>query len=319
MLNHCLADSKMEIMYFLIFYILLILGFVSVAHLTFGPFIKEYNTFGDALVECFSIILGDFNYLELENVNSFMAVMFFYPYNLMFVFILANMLLAIMNTAYIESNAKKKKSSNNKIRYWRAILYCFLKDDKSPEENDEDAASNKDGGDNNNPNQQEKAVKDIDTPEYLENLEKLGIYSRKEEDYKLWAINCAEEIRQENIDRAKLKKIFYDELNKSNAKNAEGYDVSKVIEARINFWNYLRKAIQTIDLQNGVIEHQNKKLIEKLNAKNKEYEIEKQKTDKMYKYISLLEEPVANNLQVLKLCISMRHKLDEYEKLRKDN
>jgi hypothetical protein len=108
MLNHCLADSKMEIIYFLIFYIILILGFVSVAHLTFGPFIKEYNTFGDAMVECFSIILGDFDYLALEEVNSFMAVIFFYPYNIMFIFILANMLLAIMNTAYIESNAKKK-------------------------------------------------------------------------------------------------------------------------------------------------------------------------------------------------------------------
>lgn len=51
MLNHCLADSKMEIIYFLLFYIILILGFVSVAHLTFGPYIKEYHTFGDAMVE----------------------------------------------------------------------------------------------------------------------------------------------------------------------------------------------------------------------------------------------------------------------------
>ena len=66
MLNHWLADSKLEIIYFLIFYILLILGFVSVAYLTFGPYLKEYKTFGDSLVECFSIILGDFNYLDLE-------------------------------------------------------------------------------------------------------------------------------------------------------------------------------------------------------------------------------------------------------------
>ena len=60
--------------------------------------------------------------------------------------------------------------------------------------------------------------KETDSPEYLENLKKLGIYSRKEDDYKLWAISWAEEIRQENIDRAKLKKTFYDELEKSMAK-----------------------------------------------------------------------------------------------------
>jgi len=28
----------------------------------------------------------------------------------------------------------------------------------------------------------------------LLNLEELGIYSKNEEDYKLWAINCAEEV-----------------------------------------------------------------------------------------------------------------------------
>ena len=136
MLNHCLADSKLEIIYFLIFYILLILGFVSVAYLTFGPYLKEYKTFGDSLVEWFSIILGDFNYLDLEKVNSAMAVLFFYPYNLIFVFILANMLLAIMNTAYIESNAKKK-STPNKVRWLRVIFYCFFKDVKTSEEDEE--------------------------------------------------------------------------------------------------------------------------------------------------------------------------------------
>ena len=136
MLNHWLADSKLEIIYFLIFYILLILGFVSVAYLTFGPYLKEYKTFGDSLVECFSIILGDFNYLDLEKVDSMMAVLFFYPYNLIFVFILANMLLAIMNTAYIESNAKKK-STPNKVRWWRVLLYFFYKNTKASEEDEE--------------------------------------------------------------------------------------------------------------------------------------------------------------------------------------
>ena len=147
MLDHCLADSKMEIIYFLIFYIILILGFVSMSHLTFGPYIEEYRTFGAAMVECFSIILGDFDYLALEEINSFMAVMFFYPYNLMFVFILANMLLAIMNTAYIESNAKKKKTKKNKVRWLRVIFYfAFRNEDKQGKD------MNKEGADDlNNP------------------------------------------------------------------------------------------------------------------------------------------------------------------------
>ena len=115
---------------------------------------------------------------------------------------------------------------------------------------------------------------DLDVPEYLANIEKLAISSRKEEDYKLWAINCAEEIRQENQDRNKLRKECENALK--NCKNQP----AKMITARIKYWNYLRIAIQKIDLQNGVIEYNNQKLIEKLEAKNREYQIEKENTGK---------------------------------------
>jgi len=39
------------------------------------------------------------------------------------------------------------------------------------------------------------------------------------------------------------------------------------VEKRINYWNYLRKAIQIVDLQNGIIENQNQKLTVKLEEK----------------------------------------------------
>ena len=56
---------------------------------------------------------------------------------------------------------------------------------------------------------------------------------------------------------------------------------SKIIEARVNYWNYLRKAIQIVDLQNGIIENQNKKLTQKLEAKNLEYNLHHEKTEQM--------------------------------------
>ena len=200
-----------------------------------------------------------------------MAVMFFYPYNLMFVFILANMLLAIMNTAYIESNAKKKKTEKNKVRWLRVVFYVFFKNENRLIKDIKKEGSsdpNNPNGDNNIFHQNQ----DIDVPEYLANIDKLAIYSRKEEDYKLWAINCAEEIRQENHDRNKLRKECENALE--NCKNQP----AKMITARIKYWNYLRRAIQKIDLQNGVIEYQNQKLVEKLESKNREYQIEKENT-----------------------------------------
>lgn len=220
------------------------------------------------------------------------------------------MLLAIMNTAYIKSNAKKKKTqTNNKVRWLRVIAFCLFREQKEIESKstkEGSAQANNQKGEDADLNQSQE----INAPEYLANLEKLGIYSRKEEDYKLWAINWAEEIRQENIDRVKLKNDCYKAL--ANADKNPG----EMIAARIKYWDYLRRAIQIIDLQNGVIEHQNQKLSEKLEAKNKEYEQEKENTDKMYMYISMLEEPVADNLQIVKHCHSLKKKLDKYEKLK---
>jgi len=50
-LNHYLADSKKDIIYFFVFYIILTLGFIAVAHIQFGPYLTEYHTFGNSTVE----------------------------------------------------------------------------------------------------------------------------------------------------------------------------------------------------------------------------------------------------------------------------
>lgn len=58
--------------------------------------------------------------------------------------------------------------------------------------------------------------------------------------------------------------------------------------------------------------------MKELEFRNKEYESEKGKTDKMYKYINMLEEPVAKNLEIVKCCINLENKIQEYENLKKD-
>jgi len=312
MIKHTLADSKLEILYFLLFYIILILGFVSMSHLTFGPYIKEYHTFGDAMVECFSIILGDFDYIALENVSATMAFLFFYSYNIIFIFILANMLLAIMNTAYIQSNAKRrrKKSTKGKLRMLlRAFFYCCRRNKQEIEDEAGDQNEDNDDGPEGAQKGRNKKLQNNYVLNELGqmNLQELGIYTKNEEDYRLWAINCAEEIIQENTERAKLREAWYQELEKGESNRI------KTIEARVNYWDYMRKAIQIYDLQNGVIEHQNQKLIEKLEAKNHHYHQEVEKTEQMYKYISLLEGPVSANLKIVEECKELKKDLEKYD------
>jgi Polycystin cation channel len=46
---------------------------------------------------CFQITIGEFNYEDLYRVNPTMAVIFFFPFNVLFIFILTNIFLAIIN------------------------------------------------------------------------------------------------------------------------------------------------------------------------------------------------------------------------------
>lgn len=70
------------------------------SYISFGSHLESYNSIGNAVRKCFEITIGDFDYESLEKTDAFMAVIFFFPFNILFVFILTNIFLAIINESY---------------------------------------------------------------------------------------------------------------------------------------------------------------------------------------------------------------------------
>jgi len=97
MLSNTLYKAKEDTFYFLIIFSIFLFGFVGMAFISFGAQLSDFNSVGNAVRKCFEITIGDFNYEAMEGANQPMAILFFFPFNILFVFILTNIFLAIIN------------------------------------------------------------------------------------------------------------------------------------------------------------------------------------------------------------------------------
>jgi hypothetical protein len=111
MLSNTLYRAREDTFFFIIIFVVLMLGFVGMAFVSFGTHLEGFDTVGGAIRMCFQITIGEFNYEDLSRVNPTMAVIYFFPFNVLFIFILSNIFLAIINQTYHEATIHARESS----------------------------------------------------------------------------------------------------------------------------------------------------------------------------------------------------------------
>jgi len=100
-LSSCAKDlAGFAVMFFIIF-----LAFAQLGYLIFGTQVKDFSSFQSAIFTLFRIILGDFNFHELEEANRILGPAYFLLYVFFVFFVLINMFLAIINDTYSEVKA----------------------------------------------------------------------------------------------------------------------------------------------------------------------------------------------------------------------
>lgn len=100
-LSSCAKDlAGFAVMFFIIF-----LAFAQLGYLIFGTQVKDFSSFQSAIFTLFRIILGDFNFHELEEANRVLGPAYFMLYVFFVFFVLLNMFLAIINDTYSEVKA----------------------------------------------------------------------------------------------------------------------------------------------------------------------------------------------------------------------
>ncbi len=94
---------------------------------------RDFRTFTDSVYTLFRMILGDFNFRDIEKANTFLGPVYFLSYIFFVFFVLLNMFLAIINDTYGEVKADLKnappdfqmgdffKTGANNVKGWMGI------------------------------------------------------------------------------------------------------------------------------------------------------------------------------------------------------
>ncbi|XP_041049746.1 polycystic kidney disease 2-like 2 protein [Carcharodon carcharias] len=85
------------IMFFIVFF-----GYAQLGYLIFGTRVEHYHTFGNCIFTQFRIILGDFDFHEIEEANQILGPIYFITFVFSLFFVLLNVFLAIINDTYSE-------------------------------------------------------------------------------------------------------------------------------------------------------------------------------------------------------------------------
>ncbi|XP_038627624.1 polycystic kidney disease 2-like 2 protein [Tachyglossus aculeatus] len=100
-LSRCAKDIiGFAIMFFIIFF-----AYAQFGYLVFGSQVEEFSTFPNCIFTQFRIVLGDFNFVSIEQANRVLGPIYFITFVFFVFFVLLNMFLAIINDTYSEVKA----------------------------------------------------------------------------------------------------------------------------------------------------------------------------------------------------------------------
>ena len=112
-----------DIFYFMGIYLITFIAFTHSMFILLGLDTEGYINIFDTMITLFNMSIGDFDYQIIKNSRYFLsATIIFIIYNIMTVFIILNILIAILADSYTIIN----NNSNNEFRYEKAQLTMYL-------------------------------------------------------------------------------------------------------------------------------------------------------------------------------------------------
>mmetsp|Transcript_18756 Transcript_18756/g.46699 ORF Transcript_18756/g.46699 Transcript_18756/m.46699 type:complete len:1062 (+) Transcript_18756:270-3455(+) len=107
------STCSFDLFLFFIMFGIIMFGFTAAFYMVFGPYLSDYRTLGTCFSTLFRVLLGDFDYGSLVEVNPTMAVLLFYSFILMGFMLLMNMLLAIVCDSFADVKGNQTEEDLN--------------------------------------------------------------------------------------------------------------------------------------------------------------------------------------------------------------
>uniref|UniRef100_A0A8C5ECA0 Polycystin-2 n=1 Tax=Gouania willdenowi TaxID=441366 RepID=A0A8C5ECA0_GOUWI len=133
-LSSTMSRCAKDLVGFAIMFFIIFLAYAQLAYLVFGTQVNDFSTFQASIFTQFRIILGDFNFSEIEEANPVLGPIYFTSFVFFIFFILMNMFLAIINDTYSEVKADMSQQRSEmemtdliKKGYNKALMKMRLK------------------------------------------------------------------------------------------------------------------------------------------------------------------------------------------------
>jgi hypothetical protein len=124
-LTNMMWRSISELFFFLLMFLVMVIGFAVAYHIIYGQHIIDFHTFFKSFISMFSIVIGNYDEsaifgAEASFTTSSKTFIFFWAYNIGMVWILLNVFITICMDAYegakdMMEDRKKKVSEHMRI------------------------------------------------------------------------------------------------------------------------------------------------------------------------------------------------------------
>ncbi|CAI5493071.1 unnamed protein product, partial [Closterium sp. Naga37s-1] len=102
------------LVHFFLLWAIMFIGFSLYAYVVFGRTLEQYNTVAMSMVSCFLILINDnstgYYFIQLDGWNLIAAIIFWVAYISVMVFVMLNVLIAIVVDAFLEVRKSTEES-----------------------------------------------------------------------------------------------------------------------------------------------------------------------------------------------------------------
>ncbi|XP_070614130.1 polycystin-2-like isoform X2 [Erythrolamprus reginae] len=133
-LSTTMSRCAKDVLGFAIMFFIIFLAYAQLAYLVFGTQVNDFSTFQDSVFTQFRILMGDFDFTEMEEANGILGSVYFTSFVFFMLFLLLNMFLAIINDTYsevktdmIQQKSEMELSDLIKKGYTKAMVKLKLK------------------------------------------------------------------------------------------------------------------------------------------------------------------------------------------------
>lgn len=277
-LQSTIGAALIDLYFFLIMLITFMLGFAFMAYLAFGSHAKSFSEITKSLVTCFEMLVGSFDYQEMSEANENLAPFFFVLYLMLFVFVLLNIFVAILERAYSIVKQEDEDERESPVKFLEVLVEICVKRLLVPKDR----------------RQYDHETQAQIMPEEV--FVKMDTGLDGEMDSDSWALRFSEHILFEKSKRSQIRSrlfILYKQ-RKRREMEGRGFMINQAARRaekknRLQYWEYLRIGYQSNRTQMKSIIREARSLVDQSTRSYSDFESQQKEIEGLIEEIEKVE------------------------------